>query len=369
MDKIVVITSNIAPYRLRWCEELSKFYEVEIIYTKDHDYERDDRWLKNSSKTCNITKLNNPDDKYDPLCFDIIDKIKKNKNSLIVFDGYGPKTNLLGLLYCKLKGRDSFVNVDGYPTERHKSVFKELVKRIIIGCICDGFFASSELTKKHLVSYGADSKKIAVHNFSSISSDEIISKSLSKKEKMKYRKQLNIESDKKIVLGVGRFLPLKRFEDLIMAVKNCHRDCDLYIVGGNPTKEYLDLIGDNRNIHFVDFVLPEEVSNYYRASDLFVLPSETDVWGLVLNEAMANGIPVIASDSVVGAHSLIKDNGLIFKTYNVDELSKDIDYCLDGKNNKEMSDNSLKIIKDYTIEGMVEKQRPFIERYFKNNIL
>lgn len=369
MAKIVMITSNIAPYRLRWCEELSKFYDVEIVYTKDHDYERDDRWLQNSSNSCSVTKLNNPNDKYDPICFDVIDVIKKNKDSLIVFDGYGPKTNLLGLLYCKFVGRTNYVNVDGYPTERKKSVIKEFIKKIVIGSICDGFFASSELTKKYLVSYGADSEKIAIHNFSSITKNEIIEKPISEKEKINYRRQLGIESDNKIVLGVGRFMALKRFEDLIEAVKKCESNCELYIVGGKPTKEYLEKVGNNKNIHFVDFVLPENMNVYYKACDLFVLPSETDVWGLVLNEAMANGLPVIASDSVVGAYSLIRDNGCIFKTYDVNELSKDIDYCLDDKNNKLMSNNSLKIIKDYTIEGMVERQKPFIVRYFKNNIL
>ena len=37
MDKIIVITTNIAPYRKRWCEELAKFYKVMIVYTKDQD--------------------------------------------------------------------------------------------------------------------------------------------------------------------------------------------------------------------------------------------------------------------------------------------------------------------------------------------
>ena len=84
MDKVIVITSNIAPYRRKWCEELSKFYDVTIVYTKDHDYERDDRWLQKSSKSCKIHKLNNPKDLYDPICFDVIDVIKNNKDALFL---------------------------------------------------------------------------------------------------------------------------------------------------------------------------------------------------------------------------------------------------------------------------------------------
>ena len=364
MDKIIVITSNIAPYRKMWCEELAKFYDVTIVYTKDHDYERDDRWLQKESETCKIHKLKNDKDLYDPICLDVIDVIRDSKNALIIFDGYGPKTNLLGLLYCKLKGRYSLVNVDGYPTERVKSPFREFVKRIVIGKLCTGFTASGEATKKHLVAYGADPKKIIIHNLSSIKDEEIAEKPFTSEEKKEIRKKLRIETERKIVLGVGRFLPLKRFEDLILAVRKCKSDCELFILGGKPLDEYLELSKDCDRIHYIDFVLPEEVSEYYKASDLFVLPSETDVWGLVLNEAMAQGVPVIASDSVVGAKSLIDGNGMIFKTYDVDELSKDIDLCLREENNKKMSEKSLEIIKEFTIENMVRRQKPYIDTYF-----
>lgn len=367
MNKIVVITSNIAPYRLRWCEELSKFFEVESVYTKDHDFERDDRWLQRSSEKCKLRKLNNPNEKFDPLCFDVVTVIKQNLDALVIFDGYGPKTNLLGLIYCRIKGIKSLVNVDGYPTERKKSQLKEKVKKLVIGKLCTYFTCSGEATKQHLISYGADEDKITVHNFSSISEKQIIDKPLTNKEKQIIRKELGIETNQKIVLGVGRFLALKRFEDLIMAVRKCKSNCELYILGGEPNETYVKLSEGSERIHFIDFVLPEQVNDYYKGADLFVLPSETDVWGLVLNEAMSQGLPVIASDSVVASYSLIKDNGYIYKTYDVDELSGDIDKCLKDENNYIMAEKSLKIIKDFTIENMVRLQMPMIEKLLDLN--
>ena len=365
MDRIIVITSNIAPYRRMWCEALSQFFDVTIVYTKDHDYERDDRWLQKSSELCEIRKLKNDKDVFDPLCFDVIDVIRENKSALIIFDGYGVKTNLLGLLYCKLAGRKSYVNVDGYPTERKKSAVREFLKKIIIGHLCTCFTCSGEATKEYLMHYGADPEKIIIHNFSSIRDDEIMENPADEQEKMEMRRKLGIASNKKIVLGVGRFLPLKRFEDLIRAVLQCKTDADLYLLGGQPTETYLKEAKGSEHIHFIDFVLPEEVGEYYRASDLFVLPSETDVWGLVLNEAMAKGLPVIASDSVVGGKSLIDGNGFIFRTYDVDELAKDIDACLEEDNHQRMSERSLSIIRDFTIENMVRRQLPYFERYFE----
>ena len=203
-----------------------------------------------------------------------------------------------------------------------------------------------------------------MHNFSSVSEDEITERPFSSEEKTAIRKKLGISSTRQIVLGVGRFLPLKRFEDLIRAVRDCHSDCDLYILGGQPGAEYLEAADGAENIHFIDFVLPDDVKYYYQAADLFVLPSETDVWGLVLNEAMAQGIPVIASDSVMGAYSLIDGNGCMFETYDTEKLAKDIDLCLETAMNKQMSQRSLEIIRDFTIENMVRKQLPAIKDYF-----
>ena len=364
MAKIIVITTNIAPYRRKWCEELAKYYDVTIVYTKDHDYERDDRWLQKSSRTCKIRKLKNDKDLYDPLCFDVIDVIRSDPDALIIFDGYGPKTNLLGLFYCRLKKRKAFVNVDGFPVERKKSFIREAVRSFVIGHLCTDFFCGGIKAKETLISYGADSDKIIVHNFSSVSEDEITERPFSSEEKTAIRKKLGISSTRQIVLGVGRFLPLKRFEDLIRAVRDCHSDCDLYILGGQPGAEYLEAADGAENIHFIDFVLPDDVKYYYQAADLFVLPSETDVWGLVLNEAMAQGIPVIASDSVMGAYSLIDGNGCMFETYDTEKLAKDIDLCLETAMNKQMSQRSLEIIRDFTIENMVRKQLPAIKDYF-----
>ena len=364
MDRIIVITSNIAPYRKRWCEELAKHYDVTIVYTKDHDYERDDRWLQKESKTCKIHKLKNDQDKYDPLCFDVINVIKENRDALVIFDGYGPKTNMLGLLYCKLHGIETFTNVDGYALGEKRNRLKDFIKRMIISKLCTSFFCSSEATKRHLIENGAKADKITVHNFSSITDDGIIKNVLSEDEKYQIREELGIQTRRPIVISVGAFIPRKRYEDLISAVLKCKSDCDLYLVGGKPTDGYLSLAGNSDRIHYVDFVLPDQVYKYYLASDLFVLPSQTDVWGLVLNEALANGLPAISSDNCIASMSLIDGNGFIYKTGDIGQLTECIDKCLDKDNNKRMSKRSLEIIKDYTIENTVRLQRPAIEAYF-----
>lgn len=365
MNKILVITSNIAPYRLRWEEELAKYFDVTIAYTKDKESERKDGFLKHSSSICHIVKLNNPKDKDDPICLDVIKLIKEHKNSFILFDGYGLKTNLIGLLYCKLHCMKRYVNVDGYALGEPKSIIKDVLKKFIINFFCTDIFASSNKTKEHLISLGFNQNRIYVHNFSSVTKDRILSKPLTFAEKLALRKKYNIKSTKPIILGVGNFIPRKRFEDLIIAFKKLTIDCDLYFLGGKPTEKYLKLIDNDPRINFIDFVLPEEVDKYYQMSDLFVLPSQTDVWGLVINEAMAQGLPVVSSDNCIAGLDMINGNGVVYKTGDIDALKNAIETCMDKANYTNMSKKSLEISNNYNIERMVELQLPIIESYFE----
>lgn len=366
MNKICIVTSNIAPYRLKWFEELSKYFNVVVYYTKDKEVDREANFLKHSSDKIKIHKLNNKNDNSDPICFDVIKAINDNKNELILFDGYGVKTNLLGLLYCKLINKKVFVNVDGYALGEKISKIKKAFKRWIVTNLCPYIFCSSESTKKHLIEYGAKANNVYVHNFSSVEEDRIVPKPLTKIEKLSVRKELGINSKKPIIFGCGQFIPRKRFEDLIIAMKSCKIDCDLYILGGKPTKSYIDLVEDRNNIHFLEFVAPELVDKYYQAADVFALTSQTDVWGLVLNEAVAQGLPVISSDNCVAGLSLIDENGVLYKTGDIEQLTKAIEYCL---NNEEvLARKSIEIAKKYTIEGMIERQLPILNAYFEGTI-
>ena len=60
-------------------------------------------------------------------------------------------------------------------------------------------------------------------------------------------------------------------------------------------------------VQFPGFVQREELSSYYALADAFVFPSHTDPWGLVVNEAMACGLPVISSDAAGCTADLVKD--------------------------------------------------------------
>jgi len=113
-----------------------------------------------------------------------------------------------------------------------------------------------------------------------------------------------------------------------------------------------------KNVKFMGFVSAEELRKQYIESDIFVLPSISEAFALVLLEAMMFGKPVIATD--VGATStMIKDgwNGFLVRPMDFEQLAEKIRYFIDNPNEKaRMGRNSRRLVeKEFTWDKIAEK--------------
>lgn len=113
-------------------------------------------------------------------------------------------------------------------------------------------------------------------------------------------------------LYVGRFVEVKNLKFLI-SIFNELPQYNLYLAGFGEQEEELRAMA-MENVHFLGAIDNKELSSYYQKMDVFVLPSMSEPWGLVVEEALNNGIPVIVSDRVGCADEIINDsNGIVFK--------------------------------------------------------
>lgn len=111
-------------------------------------------------------------------------------------------------------------------------------------------------------------------------------------------------------LFVGRLVALKqlpRLLDAFAVVRAQHPAATLTVVGDGPMRAELEARtgGSGRGVTFAGWAEGEELRRALREHDVLVLPSEREVWGLVVNEALAHGLYVIASDAVGSAHDLL----------------------------------------------------------------
>ena len=123
---------------------------------------------------------------------------------------------------------------------------------------------------------------------------------------------------------VGRLIPVKNLE-LLIQVFNKKPDLHLTIIGFGILEDELKAI-ENENISFTGAIDNEKLPAYYQQADVFVLPSKSEPWGLVVEEALNNGTPVIVSDRVGCRKDLVNENtGLVFNYDSEQSLSDVID--------------------------------------------
>jgi glycosyltransferase involved in cell wall biosynthesis len=362
--KILIITQLLAYYRVNWFNELGKYAEVNVLYTTDKESTRNENWFSNNFVNFKCKKLKeNRIGKFE-ICFGVISELKKEYD-IIVLDGYSFPTQILSILFLKLKNKHFFMNVDGGFICENESLIIRKVKRFLIKSPTY-YLSSSKTCDKYLEFYGAASEKIFHHHFTSLYAKELLKNIIDCNEKEILKKQLNI-SEKKIVVTVGRFIECKGFDVLIKASQYISNDIGVYIIGGEPTEKYIGVVEKYgiKNVHFIGYKNKEKLDDYYKSADLFVFPTRGDVWGLVINEAMACGLPIITTDKCVAGLELVKDNenGYVIKVDDEKELAEKIDVILsDDKTRENMAQNSLEKIKEYTIENMAETHIKIFEQ-------
>ena len=101
---------------------------------------------------------------------------------------------------------------------------------------------------------------------------------------------------------------------------------------------------------------------YYKAADLLVLPTHSDVWGLVINEAMACGLPVVNTDKCVAGMELIKNgvNGYIVPIKQQKPLAEAVNAVLGG-DFAAMGAAALETIRSYSLENMAKVHMEIFE--------
>ncbi|MBN1990362.1 MAG: glycosyltransferase [Bacteroidales bacterium] len=180
------------------------------------------------------------------------------------------------------------------------------------------------------------------------------------------RDELKLTPDKKLLLNVGRFREAKNQKLLFESLTYLPEEYILVLIGtGSLLDEYKQYVNDLLISDRVFFLgAKSNVEQYYKSSDLFILPSKWEGFGLVAVEAMAAGIPILVSN-VPGLSDVVGNGGFLFESENVHDLVQKILFI--NNNPEEVKKRkyaaSLRVM-DFSIETMAEK---YLEQY--NHIL
>jgi len=185
------------------------------------------------------------------------------------------------------------------------------------------------------------------------------------------RKRLKIEEDEKMIIFVGTLRPVKGIKYLIKAMKLIIKENEnvkLMLVGDGEEREELESLVVELDlkdcVKFIGRVQNEEIPRYMIASDVFVLPSFSEGFPVVILEAMASGLPIVAT-KVGGLPEIVKDgeNGFLVEPKNPEEIAEKVLLILKGDKLRErISENNKKKVKEYSWERVSEQIE---EVYFK----
>jgi len=355
VKRVLFITNIPSPYRVKFFDELGKDLDVTVLYfdlSKDHA-ERSSAWYIQGQGNFRGVQLQKrlASIGAENLCVDVISWVKQPFDRIVVC-GYSSPTIMLAMVYMRLHNIPFYMEVDG-GLIRQDSGPKYLFKKSLVS-MASRWISSGPETSRFLIHYGAKPDKVWEYPFSSLQEEDILAQTLSPEEKRSLRRRLNIPEEK-VILSIGQFIPRKGFDILLKAAAELDPGIGIYIVGGEPTEEYLQLAQSLglTNVHFVGFMKKEELMHYYHAADLFVLATREDIWGLVINEAMACGLPVITTDRCVAGLELIRDgvNGYIVPVEDPASLADKIREAFE-KDLTAMGEAALEAIRPYTIENM-----------------
>ncbi|MEK9154593.1 MAG: glycosyltransferase family 4 protein [Patescibacteria group bacterium] len=301
----------------------------------------------------------------------IISEIYKNKYDAVLIFGWNSLTNWLAFLTAFIIGTPVFLRGENpLNQEILKDSSKLAVKRVILGSLfkfIKAFLYIGQENKKFYQYYGVAEKRLFFAPYA-IDNERFMEEAKKlKKEKAKTKKDLKIDAKKSVILFIGKLIDKKRPMDLLKAYEKTKnrkvkksKQIALIFVGDGHLREELENYTKSNNIkdvYFLGFKNQTEIMKYYSIGDTIVLPSGSgETWGLVLNEAMCFGLPLVISDAVGAGPDLVQNdkNGFIYPVGDIENLYFCLNFIDDKKKIDFFGKNSLKIIKKYSFDNDVK---------------
>lgn len=361
--KVLFLTNVPSPYRVDFFNALGKMCELTVLFETQSAKSRDTAWVADSVDSFQAVYLKGIRiGEAEAFSVDVLRYLSNKKYDIIVVGMYSSPTGMLAIEYMRIRKIPFILSSDGGMKKEDVGV-KHWLKEHFIGA-ASRWLSTGDVTTEYLMYYGAKKERIYKYPFTSVKAKDILKYPLSLDEKIAYREKLGIP-EKRIILSVGQFIYRKGYDILLKACYDLDQDIGVYIVGGQATEEYLSIKNDLGlpQVHFIDFMSKKKLADYYKAADIFVLPTREDIWGLVVNEAMAYGLPIVTTDQCVAGTEMVQDgkNGYIVQVENPKALKDAIDKAFDIS-----GINALKTADRYSIETMANRHIEIFKSYLNN---
>jgi len=221
---------------------------------------------------------------------------------------------------------------------------------------CDRFVVPGTSAREYLEMLGAEGRQITIAP-NAIDNEWFRGQAQAiREDSSKFRVEFGLPS--RFLLFSGRLVSEKGVFDLLDAYAKLAVDVrsqvDLVFAGDGASKQELERLARKirpGTVHFPGFQQREQLAGFYALAEALILPTHSDPWGLVVNEAMACGLPVIVSEVAGCAVDLVEDgwNGYVVAARDTEALADTIHrLATDSQVRGKMGANSLKRIQNFS---------------------
>lgn len=237
----------------------------------------------------------------------------------VVVNGYNSSWMLLTMAICRARGIPYILRASSHPegmSGGYKRYLRWLGTRMVVAgssaCLSMGILNEDfyRLTRARSVVFApnsVDDERFA--RTPATSREDLLGK-------------LGMDRGKPVIIFSGKLIPRKRPLDLVSALTMLPHSVNTLFVGDGVLAERVRNSLDPACGVVTGFVNQSELPAYYHAADILVLPSETETWGLVVNEAMAAGAVPVVSDMVGCAPDLVAGVGEVYRCGDIGDLAK-----------------------------------------------
>lgn len=338
--KYVLITNVPSPYRAKQYNLIGDILknDFSVFYTHS-DYPTTQMKWKRPSLTHQHQFLDTKNEYYLPYWLGLFIKLYKYSPKLIITSGFNLMM-LTGFIYAKLFNKKHIVFTDSWIHSIRQLTFLHLVVRKIVIKRSQGFICVGKKGKQYLEYFGAASDMIFISRLSD--NIEYQNNSVRKENDIIFSGQL-----------IDRKQPLF-FVEVIKEISKSIKNIKVIILGVGPLLEKTQrkLNEYNINYEFKGFVSPENVKDFYSSSKILLFPTKDDPWGMVANDALSVGVPVITTPYAGVSDDLVIDgfNGFILDLNVKLWADRTIELLTNTQLYDKFSSNAFEKIKEYSIE-------------------
>jgi len=296
----------------------------------------------------------------------IVSELRKGKFDAIWLHGHGHATNILALLAARLMGTAVYIRGDthlGLRRSRLKKLLRKPVMSFFYRYLCTGCLPVGSRNKAFYQHHGMPEERLFLVPYT-VDNDFFLSQSqVYRPQREELKAELGLPTGKVLILFASKLLAHKRPYDLLLAyekLKRTHPATALLFVGAGSEEPRLQEYVQHHqvpDVYFLGFQNQTLLPKFFAVADMFVLPSDYESWGLIVNEVMCAGLPVLVTDEVGAVPDLVihNRNGFVFRAGDVDALTEHLASLVrDPDLREQFGRASLEIISDWDYDKCVQ---------------